>query len=130
MENIKVAYFYEKGQEYGRAGSPLKVLDFHDVLFNSPGLKNLDPMHEKHMVGSIWFHSNDKLGVDYKPVSEGLVGCDIDKISKEDCKKILDSFDRLALVFPCIVSCWYSHSIMSTNLMEAYISHLRLTKVS
>jgi hypothetical protein len=115
MENIKVAYFYEKGQEYGRAGSPLKVLDFHDVLFNSPGLKNLDPMHEKHMVGSIWFHSNDKLGVDYKPVSEGLVGCDIDKISKEDCKKILDSFDRLALVFPCIVSCWYSHSYHNTD---------------
>ena len=62
MENIKVAYFYEKDQEYGRAGSALQVLNLHDVLFKSPGLKNLDPNHEKHMVGSIWFHSNDILG--------------------------------------------------------------------
>ena len=110
MENIKVAYFYEKDQEYGRAGSALQVLNLHDVLFKSPGLKNLDPNHEKHMVGSIWFHSNNILGVDYKPVSEGIVGCDIDKISKEHCKTILESFDKLSLAFPCIVSCWYSHS--------------------
>lgn len=104
---MTVGYFYKKNVEFAWTGAPLKRVPLKDVVMN---LCKLPINHGKHKVGSIWFHTNDKHGVAYKPVSDGIVCCDIDAISKEDCKKIMDNFEKLALVFPCVVCCWYSHS--------------------
>lgn len=109
---MKVGYFYKHNVEFGSIGTPLAQHDLKSILNILPKLpKN----HKKHMVGSIWFHTNDKIGVEFNPVSDGIVCCDIDAISKEDCKKIMDNFDTISLVFPCIVSCWYSHSYYNKN---------------
>lgn len=104
---MQVGYFYKKGVEFARTGTTLKQCNLKDVLDD---LCKLPKDHDKHMVGSIWFHTNSKVGVEFNPVSDGIVCCDIDNMPKEDCKKIIDNFDTLALAFPCLVSCWYSHS--------------------
>lgn len=107
---MRVGYYYSSYGGFAKVGSSLKTMDLYDVLFNSPGLAKLNPKHNKHEVGSIWFHTNDKTGIEYNPVSDGLLCCDIDAISKEECKKIMDSFDKLSLAFPCLISTWYSFS--------------------
>lgn len=109
---MNVGYFYKKGKEFAWTGAPLQQVSLYDTVMS---LKSLPHDHAKHAVGSIWFHTNDKVGVDYNPISEGIVGCDIDAISKEDCDKIMNSFEELALVFPCLVCCWYSHSYNDRN---------------
>lgn len=109
---MKVGYFYKEGVEFAWTGAPLEQCNLKDKL---DSLCKLPKDHNKHMVGSIWFHTNNKVGVEFNPVSDGIVGCDIDAIPKEDCRKIVDNFDTLALAFPCLVSCWYSHSYYNSD---------------
>lgn len=109
---MKVGYFYKEGVEFAWTGAPLEQCNLKDKL---DSLCKLPKDHDKHMVGSIWFHTNNKVGVEFNPVSDGIVGCDIDAIPKEDCRKIVDNFDTLTLAFPCLVSCWYSHSYYNSD---------------
>ena len=104
---MRVGFFYKKGVTHAWGGAPLEQYDLKTVL---EWLPRLPKDHEKNAVGSMYFHTNNVVGVDYNPVSDGIMGCDIDKISREDCDKIVNGFDELALVFPCLVACWYSHS--------------------
>ena len=109
---MNIRYFYKKNVEYASIGTPLQSCKLKDVVMH---LKDLPTNHEKHKVGSIWFHNSEKCGVEFNPVSEGIVGCDIDGFDREDCDKIMDNFDMLSIVFPCIVCCWYSHSYYDKN---------------
>ena len=102
-----VGYFYKEGVTHAWSGAPLKQYDLKTVL---NWLPQLPKDHEKNSMGSIYFHTNNVVGVENNPVSDGIIGCDIDRISREDCDKIINKFDELSMVFPCLVACWYSHS--------------------
>lgn len=109
---MTVGYFYEQNREFASVGTPLQQRDLKDVVMSLP---QLNPNNAKHSDGCIYFHTNNKVGVEFKPVSDGIVCCDIDAISKDDCKKIMDSFEILSIAFPCIVCCWYSNSYYNKN---------------
>ena len=104
---MRVGYFYKKDTTHAWNGAPLQQYDLKTVL---DWLPQLPKDHEKNSMGSMYFHTNNVVGVEHNPVSDGIMGCDIDRISKEDCDRIINGFDDLALVFPCLVACWYSHS--------------------
>lgn len=88
-------------------GEKIEIVNLIDVLKTIP---NISKTHGKNQDGGIWTYCSDKVGVDFGVISEGVLFVDIDKINKEQCKKIFDCFDLLQLEMQGVVACWFSHS--------------------
>ena len=106
-KDIRVSYY--KG--YPSVGDPITVTTLYDVLFNSPGLSNISMSEKKGGGHAVQFYVSDTLGgTSEDTFTDGIIGIDIDKISKEDCRNIYDSFGVLCGHIPGLLCCSFSSS--------------------
>ena len=110
--NLRVSYY--KG--YPKKGDSITVTTLYDVLFSNPGLENLDPDKKKGNNDAIQFYVKDILdGTTDDTFTDGIIGIDIDKIAKEDCKTIYDNFNLLAQEYHGLLCCCFSSSYYNTE---------------
>ena len=105
-KDIRVSYYI--GNK--RTGDPIMITTLYDVMFNNPGLEKININAEKGAGGSIQLYVQDRLGKTESSFTDGIIGIDIDKISKEDCKTIYDNFDLLIKDMYGLTCCYFSNS--------------------
>lgn len=105
-KDIRVSYYV--GNK--RTGDPITITTLYDVMFNNPGLEKININAEKGAGGSIQLYVQDRLGKTENSFTDGIIGIDIDKISKDDCKTIYDNFDLLIKDMYGLTCCYFSNS--------------------
>lgn len=106
-DNVKVSY---TDDSFARTGDTLKIKTLKEVFDIA---SNLPKTAKKNSSGMFFFYIQEQLGIDLfeDPYSEGIVGVDIDHISKEEARQIFDNFDLLCQKFGGIIACTFSNSM-------------------
>lgn len=111
-KDIRVSYY--KG--YPDKNDPIEIRTLYDVVFNDPGLHNININSSKGTSDAIQFYVKNKLnGTDDDTFTDGIIGIDIDKIPKSDCKTIYDNFNLLCKRISGLLFCCYSNSYWDSN---------------
>lgn len=106
-DNVRVSY---TDNPWASTGDPLKIKTLKEVFDIA---SNLPKTAKKNSSGMFFFYIQEQLGIDLfeDPYSEGIVGVDIDHITKDEARKIFDSFDIMCQKFGGIIACTYSNSM-------------------
>ena len=108
-KDIRISYY--KG--YPKIGDPIKIRSLYDVVFNDPGLENIPINQTKGAwsAGAMQFYVSDVLGgTEDSTFTDGIIGIDIDKISKYDCEVIYNNFNLICNNFNGLLMCSFSNS--------------------
>lgn len=131
---MQISYYYNKNNplslphndpQYGEP-SPLKQMELKQMLAECSNIPENTP---KSGSGQIYAFIADKFyKIDYLKdndyYTDGACFCDIDDLSEEDNKKILDSFDELTKILPNLTAVWKSfsgnlHFVFWTECLDA-----------
>ena len=104
---MRVSYSTICNGNYTSNDTILPVGDIVEVLKRQ---ETLPKNHIKGKVGELFVYSNGITGKHHPLLSEGLLLVDIDGITIDNCKKIVNKFDELSLIFQPIIACWGSYS--------------------
>lgn len=106
-KDIRVSYF----NNYPRKGDPIKVTTLYDVMYNDPGLENISRFADKGTSGAFQIYVKNILdGTDPDTFTDGIIGIDIDHISKNDAKVIYDNFEKICNYYSGLLCCSFSNS--------------------
>ena len=106
-KDIRVSYY----DGFPSKNDPIKIKTLYDVMHNDPGLANLNRFARKGSVGAFQIYVKNILnGTDADTFTDGIIGIDIDHISKTEAKTIYDNFEKLCDYYSGLLCCSFSNS--------------------